>query len=383
MSEREADIDFDFFDEPETEEAAERPRLPRRPANGGGSRGGPPRLRTPSGFVPMVRLAGLIAFLILAVIILVFLLRGCASTSKHASYSNYMNKVRTLATNSTQIGRRLNSALTATGIKETDLESRIRGLAAQEGQLSDEARGITPPGPLHSVHDHLIEVLQLRQAGLSRLADAFGQTATAHDATQSGQVLAAQARLLVASDVNWDFYFRDAAKDVLQNQGVTGVDVPDSHIIALPDLASTQTMASVWQHIHGAATGGTPGGNHGSALVSTTALPDGKKLQTGGVVNTVTASTDLAFQVAVQDSGDFQESFVKVVLTISKQPKPITVTRTIDLINAGETKNVTFANLPSPPFGVPTTVKVDIQPVPGEKTVSNNSAEYKVIFSLG
>jgi outer membrane murein-binding lipoprotein Lpp len=383
MSEREADIDFDFFDEPETEEAAERPRLPRRPTNGG-SRGGPPtRLRTPSGFVPMVRLAGLIAFLILAVIILVFVLRGCASSSKHATYSSYMNKVRTIATNSTQIGRRLNTALTATGIKETDLESRIRGLAAQEGQLADQARAITPPGPMHSVHDHLIEALQLRQAGLSRLADAFGQTATARDATQSGQVLATQVRLLVASDVNWDFYFRDAAKSVLQSQNVTGVDVPTSHIIALPDLASTQTMADVWTRIHGAATGGNPGGNHGSALVSTTALPDGKKLETGGVVNTVTASTDLAFQVAVQDSGGFQESFVKVTLTIQKSPKPITETKTIDLINAGETKNVMFANLPSPPFGVPTTVKVDIQPVPGEKTMSNNSAEYKVIFSLG
>jgi hypothetical protein len=382
MSEREADIDFDFFDEPETEEAAERPRPPRGP-DGGGPRGGPPRLRTPSGFVPMMRLAGLIAFLILAVVVLVFIARGCASNSKHSAYAGYMDKVRTLATNSTQIGRRLNSVLTATGIKETQLESRIRGLAAQEGQLADQSRAISPPGPLHSVHDHLIEVLQLRQAGLSRLADAFGQTATAHDATQAGQVLAAQARLLVASDVNWDFYFRDAAKNVLQQQGVTGVDVPTSHIIAIPDLASTQATASVWQRIHGAATGGNPGGNHGSALVSTTALPDGKKLQTGGVVNTVTASADLAFQVAVQDSGDFQESFVKVVLTIQKSPKPITATRTIDIINAGQVKNVTFANLPSPPFGVPTTVKVNIQPVPGEKTISNNSAEYKVIFSLG
>ncbi len=384
MSEREADIDFDFFDEPETEEATERPRLPRRPPSGGPPRGGPPRLRTPAGFVPMLRLAGLIAFLILAVIVLVFLLRGCASSSKHSTYANYMNKVRTLATNSTQIGKRLNSALTATGIKETDLESRIRGLAAQEGQLADQARAITPPGPLHSVHDHLIEVLQLRQAGLSRLADAFGQTATARDATQSGQVLAAQTRLLVASDVNWDFYFRDAAKGILQGQNVTGVDVPTSHMIAIPDLASTQAMADVWRRIHGAATGGNPGGKHGSALVSVTALPDGKKLQTGGVLNTVTASTDLAFQVAVQDSGNFQESFVKVTLSIATtSKKTITETRTIDLINAGETKNVTFANLPSPPFGIQTTVKVDIQPVPGETTISNNSAEYKVIFSLG
>jgi hypothetical protein len=384
MSEREADIDFDFFDEPETEEATERPRLPRRPPGGGGPRGGPPRLRTPAGFVPMLRLAGLIAFLILAVIVLVFLLRGCASNSKRATYASYMNKVSRLAQSSTQIGNRLNSALTATGIKETDLESRIRGLSALEGQLADQARTITPPGPLHSVHDHLIEVLQLRQAGLSRLADAFGQTATARDATQSGQVLATQARLLVASDVNWDFYFRDAAKSILQSQNVTGVDVPDSHVIAIPDLASTQAMASVWQRIHGASTGGTPGGNHGSALVSVTALPDGKKLQTGGVLNTVTASTDLAFQAAVQDSGDFQESFIKVTLSIATSAKKtITQTRTIDLINAGETKNVTFANLPSPPFGVQTDVKVDVQPVPGEKTTSNNSADYKVIFSLG
>jgi hypothetical protein len=32
---------------------------------------------------------------------------------------------------------------------------------------------------------------------------------------------------------------------------------------------------------------------------------------------------------------------------------------------------------------LPTTVKVDIQPVPGETTTTNNSAEFKVIFSLG
>src|SRR5436309_3273243 len=99
MSEREADIDFDFFDEPETEEATERVRLPGRPppGGGGGSRGGPPRLRTPTGFVPMLRLAGLIAFLILAVIVLVFLLHGCGRTSKRSAYSDYMAKVRTLA----------------------------------------------------------------------------------------------------------------------------------------------------------------------------------------------------------------------------------------------------------------------------------------------
>jgi hypothetical protein len=382
MTERDTDIEFDFFDEPETEEATERTRVPRRTPPGGPS--GPRRpMRTPQGFIPMLRLAGLIAFLILAVIVVVFLVRGCASSSKQSTYANYMDKVRTISGDSAQIGRRLNQTLTGTGVKEATLESNIRSLAAQESQLADQAKSITPPGPLRTEHDHLIEVLQLRASGLSRLADAFAQTATVKDANQAGQLLASQARLLVASDVNYDFYFRDASSAALKQQNVTGVSVPTSSFIANPDLvASSQAMSTVWQRIHGTRTSSTPAGNHGSALVSVTALPDDKRLDSSAE-NTVTASTDLAFQAVVQDSGDFQEFDVKVTLTIARSGKPIQQTQTIPIINAGETKTVTFKDLGAPPYAVPTTLKVDVQPVPGEKTTSNNSAEYRVIFSLG
>ena len=34
------------------------------------------------------------------------------------------------------------------------------------------------------------------------------------------------------------------------------------------------------------------------------------------------------------------------------------------------------------PFGEQTTVKVDVDPVPGETNTSNNTAEYPVIFTL-
>src|SRR5947208_10061111 len=133
MTERDTDIEFDFFDEPETEEATERARPPRRPIGGGGP---PPRsrMRTPQGFIPMLRLAGLIAFLILAVIVLIFVLRGCASSSKHSTYANYMDKVRPIAGDSAAIGKQLNATLTATGIKETQVETRVRGLADTQRQ---------------------------------------------------------------------------------------------------------------------------------------------------------------------------------------------------------------------------------------------------------
>ena len=383
MTERDSDIEFDFFDEPETEEATERVRTPRRPPPGGPRR----PVRTPQGLIPMLRLAGLIAFLILAAVLLVVGIRSCASSSKHDKYDAYLQDVRSIAQRSDQIGKLLNQSLSATGIKEGDLESKISGLAVQQQQVVAQATQLNAPGPLRVEHAHLIEVLELRASGLSRLADAFRLTATAKDANTSGRLIANQARLLAASDVNWDFYFREPTRLELAHQGITDIGgVPDSNIFSNPDLASTQAMADVWRRVHGAATGGTPSGKHGSALVSVTALPDGKKLKPGAPAsdNEITASTDLAFQVAVMNSGNFQETNVGVTLTIQKSPKSIVKRMKIDVINTGQTKTVTFTNIDiNGLFGLPTTVKVDVQPVPGETTVSNNTAEYKVIFSLG
>jgi hypothetical protein len=383
MSERDTDIEFDFFDEPETEEGTERIRSPRRPPPRGPRR----PVRPPAGLIPMLRLAGLIAFVILAVVLLVVLARGCSSSSKHAKYENYITDARGIANRSAEIGKQLNATLAATGIKESQLEAKIKGYAAQEQQEVAQARDINPPGPLRIEHDHLIEVLQLRASSLSRLADAFRQTATARNATTSGRLIADQARLLVASDVNWDFYFKEPTQRELERLNIRDIGgVPDSNVFPNPDLASTQAMMVVWQRVHGAATGGTAGGKHGSALGAVKALPDGKTLVAGASAsdNEITASTDLAFQVTVEDSGDFQEFNVGVTLTIQKSPKPIVLRKKIPVINAGETKTVTFTNIDiNGLFGLPTTIKVDIEPVPGETTTTNNSAEYKVIFSLG
>jgi len=383
LTERDTDIEFDFFDEPETEEATERVRTPRRPPPGGPRR----PVRPPAGVIPMLRLAGLIAFLILAVVLLVVLARGCASSGEHARYEGYMEDVRGIAGRSEQIGRELNRTLAATGIKESELEGKLKGLAAQEQQEVAQARELDPPGPLRVEHDHLIEVLQLRASALSRLADAFRQTATARNATTSGRLIADQARLLVASDVNWDFYFKEPTQSELENQNIRDIGgVPDSNIFPNPDLASTQAMTTVWRRVHGAATGGTPGGLHGNALVSVTALPDGKRLDPNGSAsdNQITVSTDLAFRVVVEDSGDFQEFNVVVTLTIQRSPRPIIKKKTIEVINAGETKTVTFTNIDiGTLFGQPTTILVDIEPVPGETTTTNNSAKYPAIFSLG
>ena len=112
------------------------------------------------------------------------------------------------------------------------------------------------------------------------------------------------------------------------------------------------------------------------------ALPSGKALDPNAE-NTVTATTDLGFAVTVEDTGDAQEVGIEVTLTIQQQPTPIVKTGKIDLINPGEQKKVIFHNLGQVQFATRTTVKVDVKPVQFEKRVDNNSASYKVIFSLG
>jgi hypothetical protein len=391
MTERDSDIEFDFFDEPETQEATQRRRAPR---DGGGPRGPrgprPPRrpVRPTAEATRLLRLAGLVAFAIFLVVVLVLVVKSCRSSSKNSEYANYMSSVRTIASGSAGIGRQLNDVLTTPGIKEADLETKLNGLAQQESQYADRAAKINPPGPLRVEHQHLIEALQLRTSGLSRLADAFRQTAKSKSSSAAGQRLAQQALLLVASDVNWDVYFRNPTLRELQRQGVTGVSVPESKIFSNTDLASTASMTPVWQRVHGAATSSssTPSGVHGVGLVSTKVLPGGQVLSPTSET-TITASPSLAFEVAVKDTGEAQEVKVPVTLTIEKKvggrSAPIVKRGSISLIDVGGTETITFHITEQPPFSTVTKIKVVAGPVPSEKTFSNNTATYPVIFSFG
>ncbi len=54
--------------------------------------------------------------------------------------------------------------------------------------------------------------------------------------------------------------------------------------------------------------------------MSVKAQPGGQTL-IAGTLNTVTATTTLAFDVTVQDSGDFQEVHIPVTLTIDRRSR--------------------------------------------------------------
>jgi hypothetical protein len=393
MSEHDTDLDFDFFndDEPtsprQPSEETPPPAGEQEPDQRRGSRR-PPTGRPPVGMTPLLRLAGLIAFAILIVVLLVFWISSCSSASKKNSYKSYYEKVGVVAKDSEQVGRELNDALTTQGIKFGELESKLNGLAQREQQNVVALRSIGPPGPLRLQHQQALEALEFRVSGLRGLSNGFVQASRSpkNVTTNALRLLQPPATRLVASDVVWDDLFQAPAQGnggILQHQGITGVAVPGSIFVTSADYASSRYWEAILQRLQGAATtGGTSGGLHGTGINKTVALPGNQELSQT-TENTVTATTDLGFAVTVEDTGDSQEVQVKVTLTIQQSPSPIVQTKTIDLINPGELKQVVFRNLGQVQFATRTTVKVDVQPVPQEKNTSNNSASYPVIFSLG
>jgi hypothetical protein len=390
MSNRETDFEFDFFVEPETQEAPSRgERTLRRPLGGGRGPRGPrmPQrpLRPRAGFTPLLRLLGLIAFAILIVVLLLLWVQSCQDDAKRDAYSDYMTSIAAVGRDSERVGREFSDVLTTPRLTPAELQKQLAGLVQQQRIGTDRARGLDPPGPLLDAHEQAVESLAFRVDGLDGIREAFRRTQGSKDAAAAGALLASQAERLVASDVVWDDLFMEPSVSVLRTEEVSGVEVPDSNFVQTADLASARSMVQIWERINGSAASGstgTPTGLHGTNIESVKVVPGGQTLSPG-TENTVEASTDLAFAVAVANGGDNQEVRIEVTLTIQQSPTPIVKKQTIDIIDPGETKTVAFRDFPSVDFGERRIMRIDVDPVPGEETLTNNSAEYPVIFSLG
>jgi hypothetical protein len=374
-------LDFDFFGEdepPSWDEPRERPpgpprdRPPRR-------RG--PRFGGPNNLTPLLRLVALISLAILIVVLLVVWVEGCTTNQKNDRYRAYLTEIAEIGNASARLGQDVSTTLTTPALKLEDLDAKLGGYVQTAENQVARAAEVDAPGPLHTSHEGAIEALQFRVNGLRGLQTAFQETADATEASVAGEQLALQGQRLLASDIVWTDSFRGPAEATLVNESVEGLEIPNSEFVATDEILSPEDLAAIWQRIQGAADGGTPQGLHGNGISYVQALPSGQQLSTQ-TETTILVTDELAFEVGVEDTGDAQEVQIKVTLTIPKTPDPIVQTKTIPLIDPGETKAVTFKVGTLVPFGETVSVKVDVDPVPGETNTGNNTAEYPVIFSL-
>ena len=379
-------LDFDFVDD-ETRELNSQTRSGgQRPPGGGPPPSGPrgprrPQFRPPQGITPLLRLAGFVVFAILVIVLLAVWVQGCAGDDTDTVYGNYMADMGAVGRDSQKIGNDLATLLTTPGLTQNELETRLGGLIQQQQLDVTRAQDIDPPGRLTPANASAIQAPNLRVSGLQGLLDTFRATKDSDDATAAGEQLSTQGQRLEASDVVWRDLFQGAATETMASEGVEDVKAPASVFVQNPDLYTARSMSSIWQRVHGASTGGTSPGAHGSALAFTKVQPANIQLSTTNETR-IDISIDLSFEVGVQNSGENQEVGVQVTLTIPAQPTPIVKNGTIDVIDPGEMKVVTFSDFPDFPFGEDVTVQVSVKPVAGETNTGNNSAEYPVVFSL-
>jgi len=371
-TETQSDIEFDFFDESPTAESAPRRGvgLPRRR--------GPKRPPAPPGGQQLYRLGVLIAGAIVLAVILILVVQSCRSNQKQSEYEGYVDDVSGIASASEELGGQLNTALTTPGITLEDLRGDVEGLRGQQEQLLRSAQELQPPGPLLDQQESLVETMQFRVNGLAGLATALTQVAQSSNTEETGANLATQAQRLVASDIVYADAFEEPTGNVLDEEGIVDVPVPGSRFVRNPELASPTAWNLIVERLTQSP---QAGGLHGNGIQSVRWLPGGEQLS-ATEDNTVVASDRLAFEVVVENSGDSQETQVRVRLVIQQNPT-IRQERVIDLINPGETKTVRFSDINNVSFSTRTTLLVNVEPVPGETNEGNNSAQYRVIFTLG
>ncbi len=370
-TESESDIEFDFFDESPTVEQSQREGGPRR------RRRLPTRPPTPPGGPKLYRLGVLIAGAIVLAVILILVVNSCRNNQKVSAYENYVESVSTIAGQSEDLGKQLNTQLTTPGITLEALRGDVEGLRQQQEQILRRAQELEPPGPLIEQQQALVETMQFRVNGLDGLATALEQVAQTSNADESGQLLASQAQRLVASDVIYADAFQSPTETVLEEQGVSNVPVPASIFVQNPEFGSPaqwkQTVARLTQSPES-------GGLHGNGIQAVRVQP-GNQTLSPSQDNTIESSSDLAIEVLIQNSGDSQETQVEVTLLIQQDPQ-IEKQQVIDVINPGQTKTVTFRNFGELSFATSTILRVSIDPVPGEQNTNNNTAQYPVIFTF-
>jgi hypothetical protein len=332
------------------------------------------------------RLGMLGAGIIVVVLVLLLLVRSCGGSSAGSKNRDFFdNKLKPVLTKSDQAAKELHDLFRSQrALKVTQIQTRLDSAAGLAQEALNEARGLNPTNEIEPFQPYLLQTLSYRVNGIKCLGNAMPEAYKEKRATAGGAQLVRCMDRLLASDVVYSDSFYAPASRALQDKNIDA-QVPTSVFLARADrpLLTAPGMGSVLQRWKPST---SVNGLHGTKLDSVTAVSGGDAvtLRTG-TVNTIKA-TDVVFRVTVTNGGDFPEFNVKVTITIGQGDTKIVKSSTIDQIGAKETQTVEIKGIASGsnqiPFAQALPMKVSVAPVPGERTKSNNSATYQIIFSL-
>jgi CARDB len=363
-----------FFDE--VEEPAPEPRTASRRRRPSGSGRRPPAERQ------AIQIRRIIAVLVLLVVIVLIVLgvHSCQVSQTNSALKDYTSSVGTLIQQSNALGSRLFTDLAnASGSGSAqNLQNEVNELRLTADNQLKSAQNLSVPDQMSAAQDKFVLAMQMRADAFANIAGQVQQalgTTTSQDAINA---IAAEMARFYASDVVYKDYAAPLISGALVQAGIRnqvtieeGQFVQDIQWLMPSFIASEMHVSSP----SSSTTGKIAPGLHGHSLNSVSV--NGTTLQTGAT-NTIPATPPAVFKFNITNGGTNNETNVGLKVTLSGST--ITGQTTIPETFAGQTTsaNVTLTSSPSPGSY---TVTCTVEPVPGEKNLSNNTLKFPVTFS--
>lgn len=327
---------------------------------------------------------------LVVLVLLVVLVKGCVDNRREAALKDYNRSVRTLVEQSrNNVSKQLFDALSgASGGEPTQVQETINQLRVVADEELSQAGRIDTPDAMKGAQSDLELLLSLRRDGVTKIADeiqtALGGTAGAGTAVDA---IAGQMQAFNASDVIYSQRVAPLILKGLKDNGIaasydgTAGEQVLPYADFLPDI-SWMSPDFVAQQLGSTSatsrTTGTPApGLHGHQIDSVSV--GGVDLTTDGS-NRIPASPPPTFVVNFTNGGENDETNVRVTVEIAGSGAPIRASTIVPNTTAGEaaTANVTLRSSPS--TSGTSTIRVTVEQVPGEETLDNNVATYNALF---
>jgi hypothetical protein len=362
-----------FLDEPEE-------RTTRR----SGSRRPPPRGPGTDRQTLLVRRGFAAGAGLLALILLIFVIKGCRDSAREQAFKDYLRNVASLMDQSNSESRGLFGLLAQPGTKSpVQLQTDVNTYRNEAQTLVDRAHRLEPPDELKTGDRSLRDTLEFRRDAMTAVAGELPTALGDQNTDAASARIAAAMQEFLASDVVYNQRALPNLKGPTAKQGLTDqVTFQQSRFLLDLGWLSPTTVADRMSRIRsGVGSSGTiAAGPHGTGLGTVTVKPGGQTLNSGSAVQ-LKAAPNTSFDVQVTNQGASDEKSVRVRLTIEGAGKPIVVTQTIPTIAAGQTATASIPLATAPPTGLPVTIRIEALPVPGEKNTTNNKATYSAVFT--
>jgi hypothetical protein len=319
---------------------------------------------------------------VVAIVLIAVLVNSCQTNAHNSALKDYNTSVASLNQKSVNTGARFFSLLSGPLNDPTGLQTNLSQAATDAANELKEAKSISTPDELKSAQQHFIDALQMRADGTTNIAGQIQPALQPQTGKEAVNTIAAEMARFYASDVLYKNYTVPQIIGALHAAGIavggangqqinssqflTSIDWLDPAKVAAQFHVSIPSSQSSNQHV-------TPG-LHGHQLNTVTL--GGTQLQTGST-NAIPASPAPTFTLNFANTGQNTENNVKCKVTIAGSN--ISGQTVVPQTTAGESTHCDVQLGGIPPKGSHQ-VTATIEPVPGEKTTSNNSLTFPVNF---